>query len=323
MFILLLIVCAAAAVSMLVKYALRRHFYASYYSVAYSPFIGGEAHGRFFDPKWISSQSAANQHNKDASSAIASLTKKLALWAEKIVPADTSDINKIQSKLDKCGLQIDTTTWRGICILAAFVCAITFAYASICLSASAISVVASAAVGGVCGKLATEIFLAYKTKIYKQSVERDLPETLDIMAIAVASGLTLEDSFMEAAESLDAKCALAHEFARMNWEVNFCDISRVGALEGFMTRVESPIVSDFCTSTIQAIESGGSMSKNLAIQAQTARDIKFDNIREQIAKLDTKMTIPLGLFFMPATGILIMAPVIYNAATEGLKLLGQ
>jgi hypothetical protein len=94
MFILLLIVCAAAAVSMLVKYALRRHFYASYYSVAYSPFIGGEAHGRFFDPKWISSQSAANQHNKDASSAIASLTKKLALWAEKIVPADTSDINK-------------------------------------------------------------------------------------------------------------------------------------------------------------------------------------------------------------------------------------
>lgn len=311
----LLIICLSAGASLWVKHALMQQFSGGTH-VRVSAGTGGE-----WDAGMLTGGFHAKEKVVDSSRFFAPL-KKMALWAEKIFPIDIQHANKLQAKLESAGMQVDTNVWRGICVLVIFIGGTLFAYANILLGAKILSIVTFAIFGGICGKLICEAYVYYKKNSYKNSIEQELPDALDILAISVLSGLTLEDGFIETTECLDPKSALAREFSRMNWEVNFCDIPRTKALEEFANRVDSPTVNDFCASTIQALESGGSMAKNLNIQAQAARDIKFDSIREQIAKLDTKMTIPLGLFFMPATGILIMAPVIFNAVTQGLAVLG-
>ncbi|EBS6151919.1 type II secretion system F family protein [Salmonella enterica subsp. enterica serovar Inganda] len=139
-----------------------------------------------------------------------------------------------------------------------------------------------------------------KKKISAQKAKKvnsDLPYAIDIMAICVRSGITIENSFSYIAKNINninPDIAILFERTALKTEVN--GISQ--ALDQLYEEVPSTEIRMFCSTLQQSISFGSSIYPILVELSKEIREIQLIAVEEKVASLSAKMSAPMILFIM-------------------------
>jgi tight adherence protein C len=161
------------------------------------------------------------------------------------------------------------------------------------------------------GFFAPEAWLTRKRNERQSSIKRDLPDVLDLMAIAVEAGVGFEGA-MEVV-TLHFQSPLADELSRTLREMEL-GLPRREALQNLKRRTEVPELSNFVLILIQADALGMPIGRVLRSQAVEMRSKRRQWSREKAAKLPIKIMIPTTLFILPALFVVVLGPAAISIA---------
>ena len=138
----------------------------------------------------------------------------------------------------------------------------------------------------------------------QDSIRRDLPDTLDLLAISVEAGVGFEGALEVVSDNFDSP--LANEFSRTLREMEL-GLPRRQALENLKKRTEVPDLSNFILTLTQADALGMPIGRVLKTQAGEMRLKRRAWAREKAAKLPVKILFPLMPILL-ATFIVVLGP---------------
>ncbi len=163
--------------------------------------------------------------------------------------------------------------------------------------------------GAVFGFFAPDIFIAKKGKQRQEEIQKALPETLDLLAIAVGAGMGLEGAIDLVIQRLPG--ALGDEFHRLLQELNL-GVSRREAFAALRERTEVDELSTFALILSQADALGTPLSVVLKSQAAEMRMLRRQRARERGAKTPVALLFPLLLGIFPALMLIVIGPAIIS-----------
>lgn len=166
-------------------------------------------------------------------------------------------------------------------------------------SRSAVSLVAGPTLGCVLGALAPQLWLVRRRNAWREDIDRELPNALDLLCIIVTAGGTLDFGVRTVAEKTTGTLAEAVEAARF--------VPMTTALRRLADNADVRSLSVFVTALDQAEESGMAIADVLRSQADSARLARRQAIEERINRVALKMTFPMALIFM-ATLLVVLVP---------------
>src|ERR1700716_2825945 len=160
------------------------------------------------------------------------------------------------------------------------------------------------AIGVVCGWFGPELLLHSKTQARQKSIQRALPDALDLLVISVEAGLGFDSAIQRLVEKKED--ALATEFARVLAEMRV-GRARRDALKDMVLRTQVPDLNNFVGAILQAEQLGVSVTKVLTVQAEQMRVLRRQRAEEKAAQL--QLIFPLAIFIFPALCVVIMGPI--------------
>ncbi len=137
---------------------------------------------------------------------------------------------------------------------------------------------------------------------------RDLPNALEILSLCSEAGLSLEqalDQYLKNAK----KGALREELGGI-LEQTRTGSNRKDAFESVSSRLDLTDFSLFTTSLIQAERFGTGIAKTLRQLSITIREKQSQRAEKAVQELPVKMLLPLILFIMPVTFLIIFGPIV-------------
>lgn len=144
-----------------------------------------------------------------------------------------------------------------------------------------------------------------KGKIKKIMV--DMPGFIDLVAVNLQVGISLEAAIKSVAEDFEA---LNKDLTELMMRV--IKKSEVVGLESALLDLSASLptteIKMFCTVLLQSINFGSSVYSHLIQLSADIRDLQILTIEEKIGSLAAKMSIPLIIFIMFPIVILIVAP---------------
>jgi tight adherence protein C len=155
--------------------------------------------------------------------------------------------------------------------------------------------------------LGPQAWLTRQVDDRKDSLRADLPDALDLLAIAVEAGTGFEGAIGVVCSNF--KSPLGDEFSRTLKEMEL-GLSRREALQNLKRRTEVPELSNFVLALVQADALGMPIGRVLKTQAVEMRNKRRAWAREKAAKLPVKMMLPLVLFIFPAILVVTMGPAV-------------
>jgi tight adherence protein C len=155
------------------------------------------------------------------------------------------------------------------------------------------------------GGWAPRSWLDRKVDERRNAIRRDLPDTLDLLAISVEAGMGFEGALGVVCDNFDSP--LANEFARTLREMEL-GLPRREALQNLKKRTEVPELSNFVLTLTQADALGMPVGRVLKITADEMRTKRQQWAREKAAKLPVKILFPLVLFIFPAIFVVLLGP---------------
>jgi tight adherence protein C len=147
--------------------------------------------------------------------------------------------------------------------------------------------------------------LSSAMKARQDRLLKDLPDTLDLLAISVEAGVGFEGAIAVVCEHFDSP--LADEFSRTLKEMEL-GLPRRDALQNLKKRTEVPELSNFVLALTQADALGMPIGRVLKTQATEMRSKRRQWAREKAAKLPVKILFPLILFIFPPVFIIVLGP---------------
>jgi len=138
-----------------------------------------------------------------------------------------------------------------------------------------------------------------------EAIRRDLPDTLDLLAISVEAGVGFEGALGVVCDNFDSP--LADEFARTLREMEL-GLPRREALHNLKRRTEVPELSNFVLTLTQADALGMPVGRVLKVSAGEMRKKRQQWAREKAAKLPVKILFPLVLFIFPSIFVVLLGP---------------
>ena len=143
----------------------------------------------------------------------------------------------------------------------------------------------------------------------RERIRAALPDALDLLAVSVEAGLGFDGAISKLTEHMEGP--LADEFALTLSEMRIGE-SRGDALRRLGERADTPEVSAFTRSIIQADQLGTSLGRILRVQAADTRLRRQAAAEERAMKAPIKMLFPTVLFIFPAMFLVILGPAILN-----------
>jgi tight adherence protein C len=162
------------------------------------------------------------------------------------------------------------------------------------------------------GLLLPASWLARKVRERQGAILKDLPDTLDLLAISVEAGMGFEGAISIVTQHFNSP--LAEEFARTLHEMEL-GLPRRDAFHNLKRRTDVPELSNLVLALLQADALGIPIGRVLKTQAGEMRMKRRQWAREKAAKLPVKMLFPLILFVFPAIMIVILGPAASGIAS--------
>lgn len=140
-----------------------------------------------------------------------------------------------------------------------------------------------------------------------KSVANDFPFVIDMMAVCVQSGMTVEKALRYIAEninSINPDIAILLERTMLKAEVGGMSV----ALEQLYQEVANNEVRMFCSTLQQSIKFGSSIYQVLIDLSKEMRAVQLISTEEKVASLSAKMTLPMIAFIMFPLLIIVAGP---------------
>jgi pilus assembly protein TadC len=152
------------------------------------------------------------------------------------------------------------------------------------------------------------IWLRDKALQREKKLIRELPNALEIISLCCEAGLSLEQGMDQYLKNTKPG-PLRDEFA-MVLEQTRSGSSRKNALEAVSARLDLTDFSLFTTSLVHAERFGTGVAKTLRQLALTMRDKQSQRAEKAVQEMPVKMLLPLILFIMPVTFLIIFGPIL-------------
>lgn len=157
---------------------------------------------------------------------------------------------------------------------------------------------------GVLGYFVVDLVLWSRGRERQQTIEKELPDTLDQLTISVESGLGFEAA-MERAARRDGP--LARELARTLAEIQLGS-SRREAMLHMVDRTEVGDLRRFVAAMIHAEGFGVPIASVLRTQAADLRDKRRQRARERAQRIPVLLVFPLVFFVFPPIFVVLVGP---------------
>lgn len=152
-----------------------------------------------------------------------------------------------------------------------------------------------------------DLVLRHRRKILSEKITRQLPYLLDLMAVCVQTGMTIESAiFYLTKEMAGFDRDLSYVLKRLSDRAQIVGMEK--GLEELLERVPSNEMRSFVHTLSQSMKYGTSIHQVIITLAKDIREVQLLTIEEKVGKLSSKMSIPLILFIMFPVVILITAP---------------
>ena len=218
-------------------------------------------------------------------------------------------IDKINSKIKLLGLnqRLDAVQFlniRLIVMIVMFILIFIF---------SKIGYVLAPVVSLVFYYLMEYLVLDYQAKIRGKSLEKEALFFFEVFVLTLESGRNLRQALILTTENVDSE--ISNEFKKTLAEVRLGK-SLNEALESMKKRIPSDTINNTILNMIQSNTFGNSMVDSIYNQIEYLRNKQMLDVRAEIAKLPTKVSVISVLFFVPIMLLIILAPVIIQYITK-------
>jgi tight adherence protein C len=139
----------------------------------------------------------------------------------------------------------------------------------------------------------------------QQAILKDLPDTLDLLAVSVEAGMGFEGAIDVVCQHF--RSPLAEEFSLTLREMEL-GMGRREAFQDLKRRTEVPELSNFVLAVLQADALGIPIGRVLKTQAEEMRSKRRMWAREKAGKLPVKILFPLIGFIFPPIMVIVMGP---------------
>lgn len=157
--------------------------------------------------------------------------------------------------------------------------------------------------------------LALRKKHVVVKTSRQLPYMLDMMAVCIQTGMTIESSLSYLSNELDDfDRDLCYHIRKTSDGAKVQSLEK--ALFDLSERLPTHEIRSFTLTLIQNLQYGTSISNVLSDLAEDMRKMHVLAMEEKIGKLSAKMSVPLILFIMFPIVILILAPGVMQMSLD-------
>jgi tight adherence protein C len=145
-----------------------------------------------------------------------------------------------------------------------------------------------------------------------QTVERGLPDAIELLVVAVEAGLALEDSLERIVVELRrSQPPLAEELSILVADLKLLP-NREEALNKFAERVDRPTVRSVVTTLAQTMQFGTPLAQSLRVMSAELRNDTLVKLEERANRLPVLMTIPMIVFLLPAIFLVVGGPAVLH-----------
>ena len=242
--------------------------------------------------------------------AVAPVMQGLGRFATRFTP--TGWVAKSQHKLVLAGWaeRMDGNTWAAIRIMS-LIAGIVLAFILTPMVSGGVLRLAVAIMLVVIGFYGPEASLNRAIDDRRKSMERQLPDIIDLLVISVEAGLGFEAAMGRVVQNVPGE--LAKEFQRTLQETRV-GVSRHEALKNMAERTDVEDLNSFILALIQADQFGVSIARMLRVQADEMRVRRRQRIQEKAFAAPVKMIFPMLFCIFPSIFIVILGPAVFNIA---------
>jgi tight adherence protein C len=141
----------------------------------------------------------------------------------------------------------------------------------------------------------------------KKSIQRELPNFLDVVSTSVEAGTALSGALNVA---MDAVTGPLREELRLVVDDIRLGRSRSEALAAMAHRLREPDLTTTVTAIVQAERLGGNIAEVLGSLSAEARERRMMRAEEMAAQLPVKMVFPMALFMLPSLIFMIFGAIV-------------
>lgn len=197
--------------------------------------------------------------------------------------------------------------FQRICFVAPL---ITLVVLSVFLRASVETTMIGGALSGIVFIFIPRFWLMHATRKRRKEIKRHLPDTLDLLVVALEAGLSFDSALVRVGEEQRRiSTQISREFLFTNQQI-LVGKSKEEALAGLAKRCRIEEVDSFVRAVIQSNKLGSSLVKTLRAQAEALRKKRRQDIHGQIIKAPVKLIFPLLFFIFPTLVIVILGPAL-------------
>jgi tight adherence protein C len=164
-----------------------------------------------------------------------------------------------------------------------------------------------AAMLAVLGLYMPYMWLRRRVERRQRALLSALPDALDLIAIAVSAGLSLDSAMQEVVQKWEGE--LSRELNQVLNEMQL-GASRRQALQNLVERTQLDDLRLLVAALLQADELGANLSETLSIQAVQLRIRRRQLAEEKARKAPVKMLVPLVGLIFPAMFVVLLAPAV-------------
>lgn len=148
---------------------------------------------------------------------------------------------------------------------------------------------------------------SYLVNVRIKAINNDLPLMIDIMAMCIQSGMTVEKSLSHIANNINA---INQDMSVMVQRVvAMAEVSGIsGALDEMSLKIPGQEMRLFCTTLQQSVKFGSSVYQVLIELSGEIRSMQLLATEEKVASLSAKMTMPMILFIMFPLLLIVAGP---------------
>ncbi len=258
-----------------------------------------------------STTSIENKAKARANAESAGLFAKAAPYLSKPALSKNADEQStLRKKLASAGMRKEAapTLFLASKTAVAALCGIAGTLLAMQADNDMLNVVGSAIFGAGIGFMLPNLWLSLSISKRAEEIRNGLPDSLDLMVIAVESGLGLDAALMRVSdEMMSVYPDLSSEFQIATVETQ---MGRPRA-ESLMKMAERTAVQEMrvlVATIIQAEKLGTSIAKALRTQAESLRVKRRQKAEERAQKTAVKLLMPLILFIFPTIFIVLAGP---------------
>jgi tight adherence protein C len=165
--------------------------------------------------------------------------------------------------------------------------------------------------GGMVGYLIPGAGLGQKAINRQEAIQRAMPDTMDLLTIAVEAGLGLDAALAHVRRNVPGP--LSDEVGRMLQEVQL-GVPRAEAFRNLAARTDVDDLRAFVLAMVQADTFGISIAKVLRSQSKELRMKRRQRAEEKAQKIPVKLLFPMIFCILPSMFIVLLGPGIIRLA---------